>query len=392
MGLFNFSKIPVNTLIGADWETFKRTTEGQHILPEKKAKYLLTKSICWLLSSFVGIQERRYQKLLADKPLENDPVFILGHWRSGTTFVHNILAQDKHFGYTTTYQTVFPHYIMVLQSFFKPCMKFVMPDKRPTDNMELAPDLPQEEEFALSNMTPCNYYNFWSFTERMQEYCDRFLTFHNITDEELQEFKQAFEKLVKISLWNTGGTQYLSKNPPHTGRIKALSELFPHARYIYLMRNPYTVFESTRSFFLNTIKPLQLNIISDEEMEQNILRNYMELYHAYKEQTSRPSKSPLRGDFLSSPGGGREGSGGLVGSSIYEVRFEDIEKDALAITQDIYQKLGIPGWEEAKPAIEKYILSKKGYKKNRYQYDPRTVQLVNEHWSEVLDDWGYEKL
>ena len=391
MGLFDFSKIPVNTLIGADWKTFKRTTEGQHILPEKRAKYLLTKSVCWLLSSFAGIQERRYQKLLADKPLENDPLFILGHWRSGTTFVHNILAQDKHFGYTTTYQTVLTHYIMAMQGFFKPCMKFVMPDKRPTDNMELAPDLPQEEEFALSNMTPCNYYNFWSFPERMQEFCDRFLTFRDITDEELQEFKQAFEKLVKISLWNTGGTQYLSKNPPHTGRIKALSELFPRARYIYLMRNPYTVFESTRSFFINTIQPLQLNIISDEEMEQNILRNYMELYHAYKEQkqTLFPNSSPSMGKGLVECSSHEEG---VRGGLLYEVRFEDIEKDAFAITQDIYQKLDLPGWEEAKPAIEKYILSKKGYKKNRYQYDPRTIQLVNEHWSEALEDWGYEKL
>lgn len=375
MGLFDFNTLPVNTLVGADWKTFKKITEGQHIASNKKTTYRLTKLICRILSPLAALQEQKYQKLLANKPLENDPLFILGHWRSGTTFLHNILAQDKHFGYTTTYQTVFSHYIMAMQGFFKPCMKLVMPDKRPTDNMELAPDLPQEEEFALSNMCPYNYYNFWFFPERMQEFCDRFLTFRNITEEELSEFKEAFMKLVKVSLWNTGGTQYLSKNPPHTGRIKALSELFPNARYIYLMRNPYTVFESTRSFFLNTIKPLQLNTISDEEMEQNILRNYMELYHAYKEQKITLLQK-----------------GNKEGTVLYEVRFEDIEKDALSITQDIYTKLCIPGWEEAKPAIEKYISSKKGYKKNRYQYNPRTIQLVNEYWSEALDDWGYDKI
>lgn len=380
MGLFNFNEIPVSTLVGADWKTFKRITEGQHIVSDRKTNYLLTKAICRLLSPFAALQERKYQKLLADKPLENDPLFILGHWRSGTTFVHNIFAQDKHFGYTTTYQTVFPHFIMSMQGVFKPCMKIAMPDKRPTDNMELAPDLPQEEEFALCNMTACNYYNFWLFPERMREYCDRFLTFRDVTEAELQEFKETFKKLVKISLWNTGGTQYLSKNPPHTGRIKALTELFPRARYIYIMRNPYTVFESTRSFYLNTIKPLQFNTISDEEMEQNILRNYMELYHAYKEQ-----KEGLLSE--SSPQ-----SEGVRGKLLYEVRFEDIERDAFAITEDIYQKLGIPGWEEAKPAIEKYILSKKGYKKNQYRYDPRTIQLVNEHWGEVLDEWSYERL
>lgn len=371
MGLFDFNKLPVNTLVGADWKTFRKITDGQHIASGKKTNFLLTQAVCRILSPFAKLQERKYQKLLADKPLENDPLFIIGHWRSGTTFVHNILAQDKHFGYTTTYQTVFPHYIMAMQGIFKPCMKFVMPDKRPTDNMELAPDLPQEEEFSLGNMCPYNYYNFWFFPERMQEYCDRFLTFRDITEEELREFKEAFEKLVKISLWNTGGTQYLSKNPPHTGRIKPLSELFPRARYIYLIRNPYTVFESTRSFFLNTIKPLQFNTITNEQMEQNILRNYMELYHAYKEQ-SLPLKE--------------------AGGVLYEVRFEDIEQDALTITEDIYRKLGIPGWKEAKPAIEKYILSKKGYKKNHYQYEPRTIQLVNEYWGEVFDDWGYDKI
>ena len=369
MGLIEFSKLPVNTLVGADWNTFKTVTKGQHIAPEKKTKFFLTKVICRILSTCVPFQERKYKKLLADKPMENDPLFILGHWRSGTTFVHNIFAQDKHFGYTTTYQTVFPHYVMALQGFFKPTMGWLMPDKRPTDNMELAPDLPQEEEFAINNSCPYNYYNFWFFPEKMNEYCDRYLTFKAITPKEEQAFKDNFEKLVKISLWNTNGTQYLSKNPPHTGRLKTMSELFPNAKYIFLMRNPYTVFESTRSFYTNTIKPLELHSIPLEQMEQNILRNYMELNLAYKEQKKY----------------GPEGN-------IYEVKFEDIEQDALGITEKIYRDLNIPGWEEARPAIEKYIGGKKGYKKNKYNYDPRTVELVNQHWGEVLDEWGYERL
>ena len=256
MGLLEFSKLPVNTLVGADWQTFKAVTSGQHIAPEKRTKYLLTKAVCRLLSVCVPLQERKYRKLLAESKPAHDPLFILGHWRSGTTFLHNIFAQDKHFGYTTTYQTVFPHYVMALQGFFKPTMGWLMPDHRPTDNMELAPDLPQEEEFAINNACPINYYNFWFFPEKMQEYADRYLTFSKITPQEEALFKQEFDKLVRISLWNTGGTQYLSKNPPHTGRVKALTELYPNAKFVYLIRNPYTVFESTRNFFLNTINPL----------------------------------------------------------------------------------------------------------------------------------------
>ena len=367
MGLINFSDLPVNTLVGADWKTFKQMTAGQSIDKGYRTKYLLTKAICRLLSTLTPIQERRYQKLLADKPLENDPLFILGHWRSGTTFIHNIFAQDEHFGHTTTYQTVFPHMMMCGQSLFKPVMRWLMPDHRPTDNMELSPDLPQEEEFALTNMMPYSYYDFWFFPKRMLEYCDRYLTFEKITPEEKRAFQEAFMRVVKISLWNTGGTQYLSKNPPHTGHVKALVEMFPNAKFIYLMRNPYTVFESTRSFFTQTIAPLKLQDISDDEIEMNAILAYPRLYNAYQQQKQ----------FI--PEG-----------NLYEVKFEEFERDAYAITKDIYSKLQLPGWEESEPAIRAYIESKRGYKKNKYEYKPRTIQLVNEHWSQAIKDWGYE--
>ncbi len=373
MGLIEFSKLPVNTLVGADWRTFKRVTEGQHISADKRTKYHLTKAICRLLSVMTPIQNRRYRKQLADKPLRHDPVFILGHWRSGTTFVHNVLAQDTHFGYTTTYQTVFPHYLMAMQWLFKPIFSRIMPNKRPTDNMELNVNQPQEEELALQNMFPYSYYNFWVFPEKMQEYCDRFLTIKDARPDELEEFKEQFMKLVKLSLWNTcpdhPDAQYLSKNPPHTGRIKTLLEMFPNAKFIYLMRNPYTVFESTRSFFSNTIQPLQFHHITDEQMEQNILRNYVELYDAYEEQKQL-----------------------IPEGNLLEIKFEDIETDAFSQTERIYRELNIPGWEEAKPAIERYLDKKKGYKKNKYEYNPRTIQLVNQHWSRMLREWDYDVL
>ena len=78
------------------------------------------------------------------------------------------------------------------------------------------------------------------------------------------------------------GYSVLSKNPPHTGRVKELVKMFPNAKFIYLMRNPYTVFESTRSFFTNTIQPLKLQDITPAELENNILSIYAKLYHKYE--------------------------------------------------------------------------------------------------------------
>ena len=62
--------------------------------------------------------------------------------------------------------------------------------QRPTDNMELAVDLPQEEEFALANMMPYTYYNFWFLPKHMQEYADKYLLFDDISDAELKCLKK----------------------------------------------------------------------------------------------------------------------------------------------------------------------------------------------------------
>lgn len=72
------------------------------------------------------------------------------------------------------------------------------------------------------------------------------------------------------------------------------------------------------------------------------------------------------------------------------MKFEDFEADALGMTEKIYRTLSLPGWEEARTAIAQYVGSRKGYKKNKYQYAERTRRLVEENWGDVLKLWGYE--
>ncbi len=361
---FTFDNLPVNTLVGARWDTFKTLAPKSEVEKEYMRKYRLTKAVCAILSRLQPIEDRRYRKL--EDPSTADPLFILGHWRSGTTFVHNVFACDDHFGYATTYQTVFPNLMLFGQPFFKKFVSWLMPEKRPTDNMDLKVDLPQEEEFALSNMIPYSYYDFWFFPQRMLEYCDRFLTFEKITEQEKQVFMEEFRRLVVTSLHNTGGTQFLSKNPPHTGRIETLLEMYPDAKFIYLKRNPYTVFESTWSFFNNIIPPLQFQHITPEQLETNILEAYRRLYFRYEEQKRL-----------------------IPAGNLVEIRFEDFEADPFGLTRDLYGQLDLPGFTESEKAIAAYLDKKKGYKKNQYKYENRTVRVVEDNWDMALKEWGY---
>ena len=366
MGLIEFDKLPINNMVGARLSTFNAIHKGQTIDRGYKRKYILTKSISAILSTLHPLEDARYRKMMKSPIQQTDPLFILGHWRSGTTFVHNIFALDRHFGYNTTYQTVFPNLMHFWQPFFKKTMDWLMPDKRPTDNLELQVDLPQEEEFSLVNIMPYSFYNFWFLPRNMMEYAHRYLTFEQATPEEIQTFKETLARVINTSLWNTNGSQFLSKNPPHTARIPQLLEMFPNAKFIYLVRNPYTVFESTKSFFTNTIRPLKLQDISPEEMERNILDIYKILFDKYEK------------DKLLIPEG-----------NLIEIKFEDFEVNPLDLTQQAYRSLSIDGFEEASPAIEAYLNKKKGYQKNKYQYADRTRALVEENWSFALEKWGY---
>ena len=81
MGLLEFNKLPINTLVGADWKTFKVIAAGSDTDAAYKGKYGLTKAVCRVLSPLAALPDKRYEKLLANQPLEHDPEFILVDWR-----------------------------------------------------------------------------------------------------------------------------------------------------------------------------------------------------------------------------------------------------------------------------------------------------------------------
>ena len=60
MGLLEFDKLPINTLVGADWDTFRKVTARQQIDKGFKGKYRLTTGVCRLLSALKPIEDSRF--------------------------------------------------------------------------------------------------------------------------------------------------------------------------------------------------------------------------------------------------------------------------------------------------------------------------------------------
>ena len=326
------------------------------------------------LINLINFPFRTYERLFINPRfkkhhIENAPVFIIGHWRSGTTHLHNLLSMDKQMGYVTTYQGVFPDTLfnMAGRFLFKNFTRILIPRTRKGDNVILDPDNPQEEEFALGDKVPTCYYYFWMFPKKMLFYYDRFIRFSGLSPKLLEHWKQRYLLMIKKALKNTGRERFLSKNPPNTGRIRVLLEMFPDAKFIFIHRNPVEVFLSTRHFFNKMMPNLQLHNIGPAQLEKSIIAVYKNLMKDYFDQKQM-----------------------IPEGNLIEIRFDELEQNPAQIAEIIYDRLHIPGFEEARRAFENYMKQTEKYEKNKHRISKSLLDKITLEWQFMMEKYNYQ--
>lgn len=338
-------------------------------------KYLtrvLFVTLTTLLTSPVRAYERaHYGRAVKDTQIHGDPIFIIGHWRTGTTHLHLLLCQDPQWGFTPMFQTLAPGFFLTGRGLIEKIVGFWLVKGHPTrfiDNIPLRIAAPQEEEFALANMTPHAFLHVFSFPRRAAEIFARTTLFQGITPDALTEWSTCYLEILRKATLHSGGKQLMLKNCAHTGRIRALLELFPNAKFIHMCRDPYDLFMSTKNLWQVVLSKSQLQTITPEEVERLILQFYSQLMQQYLADRAL-----------------------IPAANLVEVRFEDLERDPLGETCRIYEALHLPGYTEAEPLFRSYLTSITGYKKNKYQLTADVIDLVNQHWAFAFEEWGYQR-
>jgi hypothetical protein len=77
------------------------------------------------------------------KELAQPPLFVLGHWRTGTTLLHELLALDTRHTCPTTYECFAPSHFLITEGAAIKLFGFLLPSRRPMDNMPIGWTLPQ---------------------------------------------------------------------------------------------------------------------------------------------------------------------------------------------------------------------------------------------------------
>jgi hypothetical protein len=295
------------------------------------------------------------------------PLFILGHYSSGTTHLHNLLALDPQFAAPTLFQVFNPHTFLSTERWAAPVAVRLIVKRRYQDEMAVGAGMPSEDEFATCVMTGLSPYMGWCFPGDGADY-DRYLTFRCAKESEIRRWKQALTTFLKKLTMRDGRTLVL-KSPPHTARIRLLLELFPDARFVHIHRNPYDVFRSTRHM-IRVVQPLQqLRDAPVQDGDDRIIAVYTEMYDAYFEERALIPEGRLS-----------------------DVSYEDLERQPINVIGSIYESLGLLGFSDVKPRLQAYLASIAGYRKNRHgDLLEELHRRIAEDWGRSFSEWGYER-
>lgn len=317
-------------------------------------------------SAFAAIEARRFDDAIACAPVPAAPLFVLGHWRSGTTLLHELLAQDTaQFQFPNTYKVVNPLTFLTTEHLSTKLFSWLIPATRPMDNIAMSFASPQEDEFAPLLTTLFSLYLGVSFPRRMNHY-DRYLTFEDVPTSEAEAWQAAFMQFCK-KLTLTDTRSLLIKSPPHTARIRLILQMFPDARFIHIHRDPYRVFQSQRHFFDTAGWFTYLQTPDLGAIDDGILRRHEVMYDAYFRDL--PLIAPDR---------------------IHQVRFSDLESDPVGQIANAYDSLSLNGFDALSPRLQAYAESLKSYRKNDFsELDADTKAIVADRWARCFSTWHY---
>lgn len=362
-------------LLGVRFDNWLRLLVRAHgrIDPKKLPEAAFITLLSLVLAPFALLEGVVCALPIAKTELRDDPVFVLGHWRSGTTYLQNVLSRDAQFKWPDPVETAMFSNRVLLGWLMQYGVKAGIRDARPMDNVQYALDMPMEETFAVGNHSPYTLIHLLAFPNVWEKYIPCAFV-DDLLPRERAAFKRTYMYTLRKLAWLGGGRRLLLKSPDNTARLAALSELFPNAKYINIYRNPYDTVLSTVNMFRSQLDLVRLSVMPDVDVQELIEDVVVERIFA-----------PMyRGLFA------REA--GFAPGQYVSVRYEDFVRDPEAHLKRIYDTLGLGGYDAALPAFRAYVASQSGYRKNRHTMRPELRAKINRHLGFFFERYGYDMI
>jgi hypothetical protein len=312
------------------------------------------------------VQEALYGGQIARTRVRLAPLFIIGHWRTGTTLLHELLDLDDRHTFPNSYECFAPNHFLLTGRVLPRLLWFLMPRHRPMDNMAAGWDRPQEDEFALCMLGQPSPYLTIAFPNHPPQDQDAF-DLDPLPPRARAAWKRAFLHFIRCLTAKDPRRRLVLKSPTHSCRIRTLLELFPDARFIHIVRDPYAVFPSTVNLWKTLYETHGLQKPTFAGLDEYVFRTFTHLYARIEE--GRRLVAPDR---------------------FHELRYEDLIRDPEGEMRRLYDRLGLGGFEDALPRLRQYLAENAGYQTNRYPpLAPELRAEITRRWGAVIKRYGY---
>ncbi len=212
-----------------------------------------------------------------------EPIFIVGNFRSGTTFLHRLLNRDNSSTSITSWELYMAPSVVgrkisqwllkvnklignparwVIALFDKIVEKEAVMHKIGLEEAE------EDSQLLFQIWSSFDLLAFFPFPNLIRKYI---YYDDQVPPEEKARDMAYYSEIIKKHIYAHGGRRYISKSPSHSPKVKTLHHFFPDAKFINIVRNPLQVIPSSISLFSK-----HCQTYGDPENEYNLQETVIE--------------------------------------------------------------------------------------------------------------------
>ncbi len=302
------------------------------------------------------------------------PIFIIGHWRTGTTFLHELFSADERFLTPNAMQCMCPEHFLGSRPVIQ-ILEMLLPANRPMDDIEVRWQAPQEDEFALLASGARSPYELFAFP-RAHSRALAALDIESLGHRDQAAWRRIFTRFLKtvtfaqMRMRRIKGDDrppspfILLKSPTHTARLRMLERMFPQARFVHLTRDRHALFASSVSLWRALLATQSLHQAPEKAADGSDFNQALalEAFDALYANFERDRAS-------------------LEADRLIDIDYGELTSAPMETMQRIYDFLGIELDEAAEQSLRQRIGAFQTYKATSHRLAPEEEKLVDQHWS-----------
>ncbi len=282
------------------------------------------------------------------------PIFITGMARSGTTFLHNLLAQDPANRAPRIWEVMFPSPPPTREN-FNSDRRIKKTANRLAAFLWLTPEVRKVHPLEATLAQECIAILSYTF------YSDEFVALFRVPTYEawlrqqnLLEAYRFHRRFLKHLQWHYRGERWVLKSPDHGWGLEALFKVYPDACVVRMLRDPLKVVASTASLTA-VLQSAFSHYIDVDEIGAHEVRALQNLFQQWLIFQARHTE---------------------LKPQILEIHYLDLIRDPVATAKRVYEHFGFPLSSEVEARMVDFVgrLERKR-RSHRHRYHLRDFGL-----------------